>query len=367
MEKRYTNCRPKLFIFLISLIVLFASCSKKNSSSASGQAIATLGLYEYQQGIYKRIFMPIASGGSVDLSSYAFVFDSGSTGLTLDADSIIPKSMITTTGITVPGDSVVVNGITITSKTGTIHYGDATSSTTEYGNLAYANFTLGLSGGTTINTGRIPFFLYYKILDQNGNKQAIHSADVFGVGSGVSYAFSSIASPLSYITSTNGAISGYKLATMNPNYFNTNGTLVPSLLTIGLVPSDLASSSGFVMHPLSYLGIGGYSDNIPATITYNGTTVSSAQILFDTGTPAVSIIEDPKATGVGALAANSTVTVTTNKGFTFNYTVSSSGNLTTVQNPNNTADTRSIFSLDFFINNEFLVDYKDHQIGLKNN
>jgi hypothetical protein len=375
MKKRYSTHSLTVLLGLLCLAIFIASCGKKASTPdpvAPAVPIAQIGLYEYQSGLNKRIFIPISAIGTqntttnpTELPEYG-VFDTGSTGLTMDATGLIPASMITSTGITVTGDSVVVNGITITKETATVKFGDAITNTTEYGNIAYTSITLGEKGSTQVTIPRVPFFLYYKVVDQSGTVFSAHSADVFGVGSGVSYASSKIASPLSYLTSTTGATSGFKLSILPTTGFNSNGTLIPNILTIGLIPADL-SGSGFVLHPLTYFAVGGYSDNIPATITYNGTVVSSAQILFDTGTPSISVIEDPKATGIGALPVNSIVSVTTNKGFTFQYTVGSAGNLTSIQNPNNTQDYRSVFSLDFFINNEYLVDYKNHQIGLKNN
>ncbi len=365
-----------LFVGALCLSIVISSCGKKNNTDSSAP-IANIGLYEFASTdattgtIYKRLFMPISAIGTqtptnnpTEIPEYT-IFDTGSTGITMDASGLIPASMITSSGITMTGDSVVVNGITIINQMQTVSFGDATASTKEYGYLAYTNFTLGEVGSAQVNTGRIPFFLYYKVVDQNGKAYGVHQADVFGVGSGVSYASSKIASPLSYITSSN-ATTGFKLGLTTASGFNASGTFIPALLTIGLTQTDL-STAGFIMHPLSSFSVGGYSDNIPATITYNGTVVSSAQILFDTGTPAYTVIEDPKATGIGNLAANSTVTVTTNKGFTFNYKVGANGNLTTIQNPNNTQDYRSVFSLDFFATNEYLVDYRNHQIGLKNN
>jgi len=383
MKQRYFN-RYALLIALVGVVVI-SSCGKKSDSSTApvipATNLASVGLYEYQSGLNKRIFIPVAAIGtqtvttnSTNLPEY-LVFDTGSTGLSIDANGfsgaagIIPASMITTNGFVFTGDSTVVNGITITSKTGVMIYGDAISSIKVYGNVAYASITVGEVGTPQVTAKRVPFFLYYKIVDQNNVAQSAHSADVFGVGSGYSYASTLISSPLSYFdySGTNGGISGFKLATMNPTFFNSNGTFVQSLLTIGLTPADV-NTSGFVLHPLTFINASiGYVDEIPATVVYNTTTVTNATLLFDTGTPSITEIEDPKATGIGPLTSGSTVTVTTNKGFTFNYTVSASGNLTSVQNPNNTKDTRTIFSLDFFIKNEYLVDYKDHEIGLKNN
>ncbi|WP_413668678.1 hypothetical protein ACEN9X_01250 [Mucilaginibacter sp. Mucisp86] len=348
--------------FLIAFA--FFACKKEKTTPQTQINPVTLGLYEYANGVNKRIFLPITQVGTKAVTYYT-VFDTGSSGMTLDATDILPASMITSSGIQVTGDSVVVNGITVTSTKGTISFGDQLSSTKEYGNLAYANITIGDAQGN-LALKRVPFFLYYKIIDETGAKLPAHASDVFGVGPGNSYVTSLIQSPLRAFDTGNNLTSGFKLATLNKSMFSTSGTYVTNLLTIGLSNSDL-SSSGFIMHPLSYSSSGGYSPNIPATIAYNGNTISG-QILFDTGTPSTTVIEDRLATtSVGDLPANSTVTITTNKGFVYTYTTSSTGNLTEVQNPNNTGDYRTIFSLDFFLSNEYLTDYSNHQIGLKNN
>lgn len=359
------------FFCLVLLTVVAPSCKKETTVSSayggtttSSAHLATLGLYQYASGVNKRIFIPITKVGTQAIS-YLSIFDTGSAGMTIDASGILPASMITSTGIIVTGDSVVVNGITVTSKTSVMSYGDNTGITKEYGNLAYAPVTIGDNNGS-ITTKRIPIFLYYKKIDGTGTQAAPHSGDVFGVGPGTSYANSAIASPLSYFTTGTGVTSGFRLALLNNNYFTSNVTYVAGLLTLGLLESDL-SSSGFIMHPLSYTTSGGYSPNIPATITYSGKS-TAAQVLFDTGTPSVTIIEDKAAASTaGALPVNTAVTVTTNKGFTYTYLTSSTSNLTSVENPNVTGDYRTIFSLDFFIKNEFLTDYSNHQIGLKNN
>jgi hypothetical protein len=347
------------------ITVTFFSCKKEKTTPKTPTVTpVTLGLYEYASGVNKRVFLPVTQVGTKAVTYYT-VFDTGSSGMTLDATDILPASMITSSGIQVTGDSVVVNGITVTSTKGTISFGDQLSSTKEYGNLAYANITIGDAQGN-LALKRVPFFLYYKIVDETGAQLPAHASDVFGVGPGTSYVTSLIQSPLINFNTGTNLTSGFKLATLNKSLFSTSGTYVSNLLTIGLSNGDL-SSAGFIMHPLTYSSSGGYSPNIPATITYGGKTISG-QILFDTGTPSTTVIEDRLATNaVGNLPANSTVTITTSKGFVYTYTTSNTGNLTEVQNPNNTGDYRTIFSLDFFISNEYLTDYGNHQIGLKNN
>jgi len=351
------------------LVLVAASCSKNNpapkpiTNTVVDAKPVTFGLIEYGTGTDSRIFIPITQVGTKTVN-YPLVFDTGSTGLTLDATDILPPSMITSSGIQITGDSVVVNGITVTSQTSTMSYGDANAPTVEYGNLAYAAFTVGDNNGNVV-IKRIPFFLYYKILDGTKTQLPAHSADIFGVGPGFSFTNSAIASPLSFYVPGTGLTSGFKLGLLNSADFNSSGTYVAGLLTIGLTTAD-RFSSGFIMHQLGYSTSGGYSPDIPATITYEGTS-TAAEVLFDTGTPSITIIEDKSANSIGNVPPNSVVTVTTNKGFTFQYTVTSLNNLTAVENPNQSGDFRSIFSINFFTQNEFLTDYTNNQIGLKNN
>lgn len=362
---------------LISALAM-SSCSKHNNTPKPVTPViatpAKLGLVQFgfldaNKDTDKRIFVPITQVGTQKVD-YAVFFDTGSTGLTMDAHGLIPASMITTSGLQFTGDSTTVNGITITNQTATMSYGDANSPTVETGNLAYASFTVGDNTGN-ISIKRVPFFMYYMI---NGStKYPDHELDIFGVGPGYSFTNSNIVSPLSVYDAGSGLTRGFKLAMLNNGDFSLgdNGKFVTGLFTVGLTPTD-RFSSGFIMHTLEYSSDGGYSPNIPATITY-GNTSTSTQILFDTGTPLITVIEDKNANSVkkslnsvGALPSGSVVSITTNRGFKFSYKVDANDNLTTVQNPNSANDYRSIISLNFFTQNEFLTDYDNNIIGLKN-
>jgi hypothetical protein len=366
------NKYPVKLLQLIAVLTIAASSCKKSSTPAPvvDAKPVTIGLFEYASSVDNRIFIPISKVGTQTVV-YNPIFDTGSTGLTMSAADIVPTSDITASGFNIAaGDSLVLaNGIVITSQASTMSYGNAQSSTTEYGNVAYASITIPDEAGNGVTIKRVPFFLFYKVVDQDNNilKDSPHQYDIFGVGPGVSYTNSAIASPLSYYSPGTGLIKGFKLATLiSGGFVGGKGTYEEGLLTLGLTSADL-NSSGFIMHPLTFANLGGYSPDIPGTITYEGNTIS-AQLLFDTGTPQVTIIEDKAAQSIiGNLPVNTVVTVTTNKGFTYTYTTNNTNSLTSVKNPQDTQDNRSIFSINFFVDNEFLTDYSSHQIGLKNN
>lgn len=366
MKKNYLKRFTILFTEL--LLILFAVSCKKDSKAPQPAVtnFAKLGLYEVASGTSRRVFIAISKVGTQAFSTpYGLVFDTGSTGMTIDATDILPASMITSSGIQVAGDSVNVNGITVTNQQSIISYGGVDGTIQEYGNLAYAPVTIG-DGHGNITTPRIPIFLYYKVITANGKAMTPHSADVFGVAPGISYTSRSIASPLSYFSLPANVTNGFRLGMLSSAGFGTSLTYVPDLLYIGLTPSDL-NSSAFVMHPLDYNSISGYSPNIRSSITYGNTTIPGL-ILFDTGTPATNIIEDSAApSNTAPLPVNTTVKITTGPGFTYQFTTTSNYNLTQIENTSYSHDTRTIFSIDFFLSNEFLVDYTNHRIGLKNN
>lgn len=359
-----------LYLIIACSSVIITSCKKdKQPPEPVITNYATIGLYQKSQvdngTTYKRIFMPVKIGTSTTL--YGSIFDTGSTGLTIDANGILPANMITSNGIIVPGDSVVVNGITVTNQTAVIAFGGgASGETREYGNLAYANVSMG-DGNGSVSVTRMPIFLYYRIQDVTNNTDLpAHSADVFGVGPGNSYANSTIGSPLSYFKLSANVTSGFKLALLSTPFTSTL-TYVPGILTMGLTPTDL-NSSGFIMHNLDFYSVGGYSPNIRASITYNSKTVSNAFLLFDTGDPAITYLSDPTAAAnITTLPVNTPVSLTTNNGFSYQYTTGSSSNLTQIVKTSYSGDIRSIFSIDFFVKNEYLLDYQNHRIGLKNN
>ena len=374
---------PLICVLLITAVV---SCKKDKTSKPVVNATPTnIGLFEYKDSVdaadvYYRIYIPITKIGTQTVN-YDEVFDTGSAGLTLDAQGIVPASLITNNGFNFTGDSTVVNGVTITSTKAVMEYGDKISGTNVYGNVAYTNITIGESSSGNVTIKRVPFFLYYKVVDlENGDsttETSHHTADIFGVSPEYSYASTLIQSPLSYYSPGTGLTNGFKLAKLIKSDFTNAGVYEQSLLTIGLTSSDL-SSSGFIMHNYSssYTSSDGYSPDIPGTITYtykdvNNNTITntlSATFLFDTGTPQTTIIEDSKATQlIGNLPAGSTVTLKTQDDFSYTYTIATTTNVTEVQNPKNTNDYRTIFSLEFFTDNEFLTNYTGHEIGLKNN
>lgn len=367
MKKRYA-VRNFLFISFALLVAAVASCKKDNTNKKSTPAPGHIGLYESDSSIYKLIYVDLSKVGTKEIDD-GMIFDTGSGGMVLDADSVLAPSMITSHGFNITGDSLLYNGITVTKDTASIVYGDDNNTqVTVYGNLAYANVTIDAEGGNIV-IKRLPFFLYYKAVDARGKVQHPHDFDVFGVNEEYDVTFENrtkyITSPLSYYEPGAGLDKGFKIAALGTSNFALTPNYVKNAVTLGLTPADL-TSNGFTLSQLSSYPGEGYSPIIPGKITYSGKTIN-AKLLFDSGTEPDNYIEDSSAGSSYYLPANSAVSVASTSGFNFNFTVTGTEYLTYIENPSTSGVDVSIFSLEYFLNNEYLLDFSTHQLGLKNN
>ena len=372
MIERYPS-RNLAAIVLSFLLLALASCKKDNTNNNNTKVIpiatpTELGLYEADSAQYRELIVAISQVGTNTVDD-GLVYDTGSGGMVLDAQGIVPASMITSSGFTFTGDSTVINGVTITSQTSTLQYGaDSSTLTTVYGNLAYANVTLG-DQGENIVVKRMPFCIYYKATDANGNTLPAHYFDTFGVNSEYIYfsGGSFITSPFSYFDPGNGLTKGFKMAELGTSNFSSQGTYVAGVVTLGLTSADLSSSAGYTMHTVNFYQGDGYVPIFPTAVTYGAKTINT-DLLFDSGTSGYSYIEDTTATSpLTLLPENTQVNLTTNAGFIDNYTVGPEENLTYIENPGLTGGEFSILSIDFFLNNEYLLDFANQKLGLKNN
>jgi hypothetical protein len=373
MKKKYF-LKNLAFVAGLFLLLIAASCKKDNSTvtktqnTISGATPTKLGLYEADSGEYKQLIIGIEKVGTQTVKDYE-VFDTGSGGMVIDADGILPASMITNNGFVFAGDSTVVNGVTVTKYTLTLTYGANDSTLNRvHGNLAYAPVTIGDANGTVV-IKRLPFFIYYEAVSGKGKKLPPHDFDTFGVSSEY-IVFSDnkhISSPFSYFDPGTGLVKGFKLAALGTSNFSIGGTYVPGLVTLGLTSADLSSSSGFVLNQLLFYPDAGYLPTLPSTVTYNGSSFNT-DVLFDTGTGGYNYIEDPKISVFETLVpSGSPLSIVTNSGFTWDYTTAKSEYLTYLESPSLSGAQFSVLSIESFITNEYLLDYTDNKLGLKNN
>lgn len=374
--------RLRKFTPILSLLVFLNACRKNDQPASSGSGAdastiaspVTIDLIPAQNQTPgdRRIYLPIAGIGTSSVSLKT-VFDSGSEGLLLSGTSVFTSAYIADTGIVINSpDSAIINGITVTSVKLQTTYGSPPATRTFYGNIAYAQLTLGDQAGT-VKTERMPFIIVYKGVDNQTQASVPLDASSDGVAGVYSSGFdpsvtyvttrAGIKSPFNYFNYTGGLFAGFMLTPLSKIGWSgagsNQGFPATPLLTIGL---SSTTESGFALQS-QRLDIGNTFDpDILGTVTYNGSTVPGTNILLDTGTPVGFTIYNASVGNTTILAAGLPVQLSTQEGFTWGYSTDSQLFQTTVTY---TGQQRSIFGIDFFLTNFFLLDYTEHYIGLK--
>jgi hypothetical protein len=357
-------------VLILTLLVATLSCKKELNSLQLERELSSpgkIGLYQTTIRDHNRLLIAVSKVGTANVN-YKLIFDTGSAGMVLDARGILPASMIANTGFVFDGDSIQIGGITITKYTATIKYGTSASSKVEvYGNLAYACVTIGDYDGNIV-VKRLPFLLYYKSVNGEGVEYEPHAFDVMGVSPEKTLKFannSSITSPFSYYDPGNGLLRGFKIAKLGVPRFSKYGYFSPNAISIGISAEDI-EGSGFTITQLLYSEKYGYDPYLPSKVIYNNKLVYT-NVLFDSGTVPYSYIEDNTAAqDLTLLPPDSQISIILASGYQYSYTTSTNNNLTMVQNFTSSSSAPvSIIGLDFFFNNEYLIDYTHHRLGFK--
>lgn len=380
-------------VALICALVLLCSCNSHFdfAPTFTGQPM-TLSIYsaDTTSNNPARLYILVTGVGSHRVR-LPLAFDTGSSGVTLNALALFPSSMVTSSGfIFPPGQSKFsYDGITVTNQNGTRVYGSPTTGRTEVGNLGFATVTFGDQYGMA-TTQTIPVFLYYAVrFNSDGSiASAQQQQGWFGVGdtpnlvnlspsggtaislpacspqtSGSCYVFS----PLEYLNYSSGVDAGFILAPtplQNCNISVVDSCPPSRTLQIGLT---LTKQSAFVLSPLScnwlnsYIGPTlnlGYLACHPqiqnSTISLDTGSQFIGAVWFDTGTPYFAINVPPGVVFPTSVMARTRVTFATPGGFTYSVVAGTDLDLVTVL-PDSTFPT--VIGLPYFTTNSFLLDY----------
>ena len=347
-----------------------------------------------------RLFITITGVGNTNVSS-PVAFDTGSAGLTLYAPNIFPSNIVTRDGgFVFPAGqtSLTYQGITVTNQQGYRKYGGA-NGRTQTGNIGYAQVTFGDSRGS-LTTDVMPILFYYQVtatatgvleapqvqqgwfgVNTNPGQITVPNSVAPSGGfpacdpntTGTCYAVS----VLKFLHYASSVDAGFMLTPtqLQPCDMSVAASCTPaSALTVGLTPALVTgfNTLSLTCPPLNYTGpsiISNYqvcAADIPGTlISVSGTNTGSltAQVLFDSGNPGVSLNIPPGIAFPAALIAGDTVQVTTASGFVYSYTAGTGVN-DSVVTLNSTAG-QSVIGIGYFTTNSFFIDFTSGTEGWK--
>jgi hypothetical protein len=350
----------------------------------------TLNLYPNQPaGGVPLLSLMATAVGSVPVNM-PLGFDTGSAGVTLNALSIFPSSMVSSAGFVFPAGATTLsyNGITVTNLQGTRSYGTLTR-TVEYGNLGFAQLTLGDAQGT-VTTELMPVFLFYSVDDPSGGAFTAPqwqgwfgvsaTADAIEVGGAAPGNASVGCTPQS--STTCYTVSGMKFIDYGPSVdagFLLNPAPIQTcsvaasgscsaapMLTIGLTAGleSAFSTMDLVCPPNGYIGppqIAGYpvcQQNV-ANLTFTATGASSGTFTgyatFDTGTPYMYFSTPAGSTFPSVVEPGSNIAISTTSGFSYAYVADADRTSQTVVDSG--AGGNSIVGLQYFTTNSWMIDF----------
>ena len=388
---------------LLPVVAALTGCGSGGSNSTTNSKPPTpqptvVNLYPVGYATNPRIFVMITNVGSVS-TSLPLAFDTGSAGMTMNALSLFPSSIVTASGFNFAGgeSSITYNGITVTPVQGRRSYGGS-NGRTQIGNLGFAEISFG-EGDGVLTTAVMPVLFYYSVIENATGLPAPSDPQqgMFGVDAApnlIVVAGSTeppggypacttettiscfVISVFKYLSYGKGLDAGFMLspASLQQCDITTIGSCSPQpILSVRL---NAALESGFstfslTCSPPGYLGpdtINGYPACyawIPnTTITVSGAataTINNQTVLFDTGNPTMALYEPPGISLPSPLPVGSSVLVDLPSGYSYSYDAGASGiTLTTTG-----ADVSNVIGIDFFTGHSLFIDFSTGIEGWK--
>lgn len=381
---------------------LLTACGGPSSAISGVGAPASLNIYPVARTSENpaRLFIVVTAVGSRTIR-LPLAFDTGSAGITLNALSIFPSSMVTSNGFVFPqgATELTYRGITVTTNHGSRSYGGQTGRT-EIGNLGFATVTFG-DGINSVKTRVMPIFLYYSVqlnstnavasLQQQqgwfGVNDTANLVNIFGsqpsssgtpeCASGVTESCY-VVSALKYVDYANGIDAGFLLApsALESCDITVQGACKPSpTLTVGITPALENAFDAISLNcppsAQSYSGpprIAGYAVCDPAVgsalITDTGSPGGSfsGPLLFDTGTPYIVLNVPIGVTFPQMISTGSEVDMTLSDGFQYSVIVGGGIDSAFVRAP---SIAPTVVGLSYFATNSFFTDYATNEMGWK--
>lgn len=265
--------------------VLLAGLFQAGAAMAERSAPVALPLlkleYPGQPENIRMVYLTLAGVGDREIGQ-PLLLDTGSSGMTVECEVILPADICTPDGIRIEAETVI-NGIRITTEKVVAHYG----SYDEYGQVAFGTLRFGSPGAEVTTGGPVPFLIRTKKVRRSDGavvggplwpKGLIGTSPLGGIGPD-----QLIISPLAAVPVPEGLNRGYTIGDLGSEW--TTCTIeaqdCPSVpgLSFGVDPDD---SAGWKFAPIGR-GDRGYNFPTVAGCLKIGDQTHCKPTLFDTG------------------------------------------------------------------------------------
>jgi hypothetical protein len=237
---------------------------------------------------------------------FPVLFDTGSAGMTIDCNLVLPWKLCTPEGIKIDKE-LELDGIRVTTRQIVSQYGTYD----EYGNLAYARVSFG-DARHPVTTSEMPVLIRYKQVRRATGEVVggpLWPRGIIGVSPLGAQAEGLLHSPMDYIDVPDGLTRGFYLTPLGEVWVTCMNEFdeCPSVdaLHIGI---DAPTQAGFEMAPLGASRSAHYVGFVDACLTWFEHK-SCAPTLYDTGNSTIAIPGAPRKGSAMALSTDTWVTL----------------------------------------------------------
>ena len=286
------------------------------------------------------------------------LFDTGSVGITMECESILPARYCSADGIKIDGP-LELDGLKVTTQRAVAQYGTYD----EYGNIAYAKVGFGAPGHLIATAEAIPILVRYKQVRRATGEIVggpLWPKGIFGVSPVGFTAGGLLPSPMGAIDVPAGQHKGYRLSPIGTDWkicTNERGNC-PEIdaLHVGIAPT---AKTGFTLAKLKKLPSEHYFPFVETCIAWKQEKVCRPTI-YDTGNSTIMVAGRPPKGTTAPLPIGTEVAATMPDAEAWRFTVQY---LPEVEfNPNMDVH---LLGIRYFETNSLLVDLESQEIGLR--
>lgn len=236
------------------------------------------------------------------------LFDTGSAGITIACESVLPTHYCSTDGIKIK-KNLELDGLTVTTRRIVSQYGTYD----EYGNLAFARIRFGSEASSVTSSEAVPLLIRYKKVRRATGEVVggpLWPKGIFGVSPVGAQADGFLRSPIEAIDVPPGWHRGYRLSPIGAAWraCTNEQRNCPEVAALYLGVDEAARKS-FALAKLGKVKSQHYLPFVEACVAWLDQTVCRPTI-YDTGNSTIMIAGEPPAGAGPSLAVGTDVSVT---------------------------------------------------------
>jgi hypothetical protein len=308
-----------------------------------------------------QLYINIISIGTKQVNT-PIMIATGSAGMTTECETVLPRQLCSVNGIKIDKETTIDN-IRITTNRAVADYGTYS----DYGNIAFANVTIGSPMNAVSIAQPIPILIRYKMARRLTGQVVggpLWPKGIFGIALATSEAQGQLTSPLLAVRTANGLDKGYIIGEVGDSWTtcvaNKHSCPNVSALTVGL---DSAHSDGFKKTKLDQTPTKIKLPLVPTCIKWQDNEWCKPT-LFDTGNSTVAIDDPGVSFKYKAVPTSESIKVTSPIVGQWDFKTRYSPEVEIIKQSDPMLNFFTL-GMRFFEKNKLLVDYDTSELGVE--